>query len=85
MSAFLVFHREHLAEHHGALLHALLTNWQKQRDGGVHAKPSCGRQEPQHTRPSAHTCENSRGRRRAASNPAREKSLKQHPPPLICV
>lgn len=38
----LVTSREHLAEHHGVVLYALLTNWQKQRDGGVRAKPSRG-------------------------------------------
>lgn len=83
--ALLVLHREHLAEHHGALFHALLTNWQKQRDGGVCAKPSGGRQEPQHTRPGAHPRENGRGRRRTASNPAREESLKHRPPSFLRV
>lgn len=77
--ALLVLHREHLAEHHGALFHALLTNWQKQRDGGVCAKPSRGRQEPQHTRPAARTRENGRGRRRTARHPAGKESLTHHP------
>lgn len=79
----LVLSREHLAEHHGVLLHALLTNWQKQRDGGVRAKPSRG-QELQHARSGAHTGENGRGRRRAPSDPPGEESLnRQYPPPVL--
>lgn len=71
-----VFVRKHPAEHHRAVVHAVLSAREEQRDGVVRPQPARRRQEPHQPRPPPHPSEDRRGRRRAPQDPGGEEGLR---------
>lgn len=55
--------RKHPAEHHRAVIHAVLSAREEQRDGGLRPQPLRRRQEPQQPCPPPHPGQDRRRRR----------------------